>query len=120
LDEYYERTCGSKWVYVAAANRIGLEQYLPDTAGMNFGDFLHSWTTRRNFGASLTRQRKILIAEVDLDLQENVRQNWPFFRDRRIDAFGTLLKSDRLIMTTNNRRFPQNGKPTRYFTLFPS
>jgi hypothetical protein len=33
-------------------------------------------TTKRN-----------LIAEVDLDLQENVRQNWPFFRDRRIDAF---------------------------------
>jgi N-carbamoylputrescine amidase len=35
---------------------------------------------------ALTRQREILIAEVDLDLQENVRQNWPFFRDRRIDA----------------------------------
>jgi N-carbamoylputrescine amidase len=24
-------------VYVAAANRISLEQYLPDTAGLNFG-----------------------------------------------------------------------------------
>jgi predicted amidohydrolase len=47
---------------------------------MNFGG--HSWTTRRNFGASLTRQEEILIAEVDLDLQENVRQNWPFFRQK--------------------------------------
>jgi N-carbamoylputrescine amidase len=27
-----------------------------------------------------------------LDLQENVRQNWPFFRDRRIDAFGDITK----------------------------
>jgi len=27
-----------------------------------------------------------------LDLQENVRQNWPFLRDRRIDAFGDLTK----------------------------
>jgi N-carbamoylputrescine amidase len=27
-----------------------------------------------------------------LDLQENVRQNWPFFRDRRIDAFGDIIK----------------------------
>ena len=32
------------------------------------------------------------IAEVDLKLQENVRQNWPFFRDRRIDAFGDITK----------------------------
>jgi N-carbamoylputrescine amidase len=40
----------------------------------------------KNFSASPTRQRRNLIAEVDLDLQENVRQNWPFFRDRRIDA----------------------------------
>lgn len=37
-------------------------------------------------------QEEILIAEVDLDLQENVRQNWPFFRDRRIDAFGDITK----------------------------
>jgi N-carbamoylputrescine amidase len=42
--------------------------------------------------AQASRQRRDFIAEVDLDLQENVRQNWPFFRDRRIDAFGTLLK----------------------------
>jgi hypothetical protein len=30
-----------------------------------------------------------------------------------------ITKNDRLIMTTNNRRFPGMGKPTRYFTLFP-
>jgi N-carbamoylputrescine amidase len=60
---------------VAAANRIGLEQYLPDMAEFSFGIFLYCGTTR-NFSA-LTRQRRNLIAEVDLDLQENVRQNWP-------------------------------------------
>jgi N-carbamoylputrescine amidase len=32
------------------------------------------------------------MAEVDLKLQENVRQNWPFFRDRRIDAYGEITK----------------------------
>jgi N-carbamoylputrescine amidase len=37
-------------------------------------------------------QEEILIAEVDLELQENVRQNWPFFRDRRIDAYGDITK----------------------------
>jgi N-carbamoylputrescine amidase len=104
-------------LYVAAANRIGLEQYYLIQQELNFGEPPSSWTTRRNFGASLTTKR-ILIAEVDLDL-ENVRQNWPFFRDRRIDALETLLK-EHLIMTTNNRRSPGMGKPTRYFTLFPS
>jgi N-carbamoylputrescine amidase len=77
-------------VYVAA-NRIGLEQYLPDTAGIEFWELLHSWDHKAKFWRSHDKE-EILIAEVDLDLQENVRQNWPFFRDRRIDALETLLK----------------------------
>jgi hypothetical protein len=44
-------------VYVAAANRIGLEQYLPDTAGIEFGE-PHQLDHKANFGASLTRQRR--------------------------------------------------------------
>jgi hypothetical protein len=58
---------------------------------VNFGDLLHSWTTRRNFGASLTRQEEILI-EVDLDLQENVRQNWPSLETEELMLLETLLK----------------------------
>jgi len=37
-------------------------------------------------------KEEILISEVDLDLQEKVRQNWPFLRDRRIDAFEDITK----------------------------
>jgi N-carbamoylputrescine amidase len=44
--------------------------------------------------AQASHDKEDLIAEVDLDLQENVRQNWPFFRDRRIDALEILQKSD--------------------------
>lgn len=33
-----------------------------------------------------------LIVEIDLKRSENVRRWWPFFRDRRIDAFGDLTK----------------------------
>ena len=33
-----------------------------------------------------------LLAEVDLSHQEYVRQNWPFFRDRRVDVFGDLTQ----------------------------
>jgi N-carbamoylputrescine amidase len=32
----------------------------------------------------------ILLARIDTDLIETVRQNWPFLRDRRIDAYGGI------------------------------
>ena len=80
-------------VYVAAANRIGLEQYLPDTAGIQFwGASFIAGPQGEILAQASHDKEEILIAEVDLDLQENVRQNWPFFRDRRIDAFGDITK----------------------------
>ncbi|MUP38055.1 carbon-nitrogen hydrolase [Labilibaculum euxinus] len=80
-------------IYVAAANRIGLEKYVPDTNGIIFwgGSFIAGPQGEILAQASHDKE-EILIAEVDLDLQENVRQNWPFFRDRRIDAFGEITK----------------------------
>jgi N-carbamoylputrescine amidase len=50
---------------------------LPDTAEFSLGIFLYCGTTGRNFSAT-SHDKENLIAEVDLDLQENVRQNWPF------------------------------------------
>jgi N-carbamoylputrescine amidase len=32
-------------------------------------------------------QEALLIAEVDLARVEEVRRNWPFLRDRRVDAY---------------------------------
>jgi N-carbamoylputrescine amidase len=80
-------------VYVAAANRIGLEQYLPNTAGIQFwGSSFIAGPQGEILAQASHDKEEILIAEVDLDFQENVRQNWPFFRDRRIDAFGDITK----------------------------
>ena len=80
-------------VYVAAANRIGLEQYLPDTDGIQFwGASFIAGPQGEILAQASHDKEEILIAEVDLDLQENVRQNWPFFRDRRIDAFEDITK----------------------------
>ena len=80
-------------VYVAAANRIGLEQYLPNTSGIQFwGSSFIAGPQGEILAQASHDNEEILIAEVDLDLQENVRQNWPFLRDRRIDAFGDLTK----------------------------
>lgn len=80
-------------VYVAAANRIGLEKYLPDTAGIQFwGSSFIAGPQGEILAQASHDQEEILIAEIDLQHQENVRQNWPFFRDRRVDAFGDITK----------------------------
>ena len=35
---------------------------------------------------------EILIGEIDLGLIEDTRRNWPFLRDRRIDAYGPITQ----------------------------
>jgi len=77
-------------VFVAAANRVGLEQ--PGSgAGLEFwgGSFVCD-----PFGAVLSeapRDREALVlADLDFGQVEKVRRHWPFLRDRRIDAFGGL------------------------------
>jgi len=80
-------------VYVAAANRVGLEQYISGTAGIQFwGSSFIAGPQGEILAQASHDQEEILLAEVDLKLQENVRQNWPFFRDRRIDAYGDITK----------------------------
>ncbi len=80
-------------VYVAAANRVGLEQYITGTAGIQFwGSSFIAGPQGEILAQASHDQEEILMAEVDLALQENVRQNWPFFRDRRIDAYGDITK----------------------------
>lgn len=83
----------SNGIYVAAANRIGLENYLPESEGIQFwGSSFIAGPQGEILAQASHDQEEILMAEVNLDLQENVRQNWPFFRDRRIDAYGDITK----------------------------
>ena len=34
----------------------------------------------------------VLVVECDRKLQEDIRRNWPFLRDRRIDAYGSITQ----------------------------
>lgn len=80
-------------VFVAAANRIGLEKYLPGADGIEFWGASFICGPQGEILAQASHdQEEILMAEVDLDLQENVRQNWPFLRDRRIDKYDGITK----------------------------
>jgi N-carbamoylputrescine amidase len=77
-------------VYVAAANRVGHEPE-PGTDGIEF--FGHSFVSDP-FGrmvAEAGTEPEVLVAQIDPKVIEETRRNWPFFRDRRIDAYGPIL-----------------------------
>jgi len=94
-------------VYVAGVNRVGRENgdILGNRApgpGLEFwgGSFLADPFGRILARASHDRE-EILIGEVDLGLIEETRRNWPFLRDRRIDAYAPI--SSRYIDSDRNR-----------------
>ena len=78
-------------VYVAAANRIGLERPLPTGDGIQFwgSSFICDPQGVILAQGSVDRE-EILLAEVDPGHIETIRRNWPFLRDRRIDAYGEM------------------------------
>jgi N-carbamoylputrescine amidase len=77
-------------VYVASPNRIGHEDE-PGTDGITF--FGHSFIADPfgRYVAEAGEGEEILTATCDPKLIESVRRNWPFLRDRRIDAYGAIL-----------------------------
>jgi len=78
-------------VYVAAVNRVGLER--PDDGGPGL-EFWGSSFVCDPFGILLaeasTEKEEILLAEVNPGRTEKIRRNWPFLRDRRVDAYQGL------------------------------
>ncbi|HET9552484.1 MAG TPA: carbon-nitrogen hydrolase [Anaeromyxobacteraceae bacterium] len=79
--------------YVAAVNRVGHEKEKPEDAGLEF------WGTSflvDPYGVVLaeasTDREETLVVPVDLSKVEEMRRHWPFLRDRRVDAYGDLVK----------------------------
>ncbi len=78
---------------VISVNRVGHE---PDPAGITAGiDFWGNSFVAGAQGELLAQaggNEEVLIVEIDRQRTETVRRIWPFLRDRRIDAYGELLK----------------------------
>jgi N-carbamoylputrescine amidase len=78
-------------VYVAAVNRVGYEG-TPES-GLEFwgGSFVAD-----PFGGVLAEasreKEEVLVVECDRKRIEEVRRNWPFFRDRRIDSYSGITR----------------------------
>ncbi len=80
-------------VYLAAANRIGHEVTVPGTPGLEFwGSSFICDPQGVILAQGSTDKEEIVMAEVDLDHLEDIRRNWPFLRDRRIDAYDGIEK----------------------------
>lgn len=80
-------------VYVASVNRIGLEKETKNSAGIEFWGKSFICDPQGIIIAEASHDKEeILIAQVDLDRIEYIRRNWPFLRDRRVDAYGEVTK----------------------------
>jgi N-carbamoylputrescine amidase len=81
-------------IYVAVVNRVGYEgKPEKGDAGLEFwGNSFVADPSGQVMAEAGHEKEEILVVECDPAKSEDTRRNWPFFRDRRIDAFGGLLE----------------------------
>ncbi|MEN6439384.1 MAG: carbon-nitrogen hydrolase [Syntrophobacter sp.] len=77
---------------VISVNRVGFEPAPGEKEkGQTFWGHSMVLGPQGEFLAKASEDREeVLTAEIDLARTETVRRNWPFLRDRRIDAYGDL------------------------------
>jgi N-carbamoylputrescine amidase len=78
--------------YVAAANRIGLEKPIGGDGIEFWGQSFVAGTSGQILAKASADDEEVLLVEIDLQKVDVTRTHWPFFRDRRIDAYGDLTK----------------------------
>ena len=80
-------------IYTASVNRVGRE---PDQAGDSEIEFWgHSFIAdpRGHIIAEASgKEEEIIYGKIEPQLISETRQTWPFFRDRRIDAYGRIVE----------------------------
>jgi N-carbamoylputrescine amidase len=78
-------------IYVAAVNRTGYEG-TPESGLEFWGNSFVADPFGRVIAQAPTSEEHVLVTECDPKLMDEVRRNWPFFRDRRIDAYAPITK----------------------------
>jgi len=79
---------------VISVNRVGFEaDPSGQTAGARFwGNSFVAGCQGEMIAEAGREKEEVLIAEINRQRSEDVRRIWPYLRDRRIDAYGDLLK----------------------------
>jgi N-carbamoylputrescine amidase len=78
--------------YVAVPNRIGYETPAGGNGIEFWGQSFISDPSGRIIAKANAADEAILVTTADLDAVETQRTHWPFLRDRRIDAYGDIMK----------------------------
>ena len=79
--------------FVVAVNRVGFEPAPDNSTGIKFwGQSFASAPDGRVLARASADADEVVIAELDLAAVERVRQEWPFLRDRRLDAYAGLTE----------------------------
>ncbi len=76
-------------VYVAAVNRVGFEG-TPEQGLEFWGSSFVADPFGQVMAKASSEAEAIVVVECDPKRVETVRRNWPFLRDRRIDAYGPI------------------------------
>ncbi len=74
-------------VFVAACNRVGTEGQITFWGSSFVAD-----PSGRVIAQAEEAVEQVLLVDLDLSLIDAQRQAWPFLRDRRVDAYGDLLR----------------------------
>ena len=76
--------------FVGAINRVGTEA--PWNIGKFYGNSYFVDPRGQIIACASEDQDELVVAELNLDMIEEVRRTWQFFRDRRPDAYGSLVE----------------------------
>ena len=78
--------------YVAATNRIGVEQPIGGDGIEFWGQSFVAGTSGQILAKASGDQEEVLLVPIELGKVDVTRTHWPFLRDRRIDAYEDLTK----------------------------
>ena len=76
--------------FVGAINRVGTEA--PWNIGKFYGNSYFVDPRGQIIACGSEDHDELVVAELDLDMIEDVRRTWQFYRDRRPDAYGPLVE----------------------------
>jgi beta-ureidopropionase len=76
--------------FMGCVNRVGLEK--PWNLGEFYGTSYFVNPKGQIFAEASDKNDELLVAEFDLDMIEEVRNKWQFYRDRRPETYGDLVK----------------------------
>jgi N-carbamoylputrescine amidase len=76
--------------YIAASNRVGTEA--PWNIGKFYGTSYFCDPRGKFLSVGSEDKDELVVAEMDLDVIEEVRRTWQFYRDRRPETYGDMTK----------------------------